>query len=649
MTITRSLGFVAANTLLIVCLKSASTGADLQSQAPAQGDRRKPPQVSQVEPQPLAAVKLAAERGDKITQWNLGKMYLRGEGVSKSDAEAAKWFRRSAEQGYADAQLQLGQMYQLGMGVPRSDLQAMPWIRKAAEQNNPAAQGGLGAFYDFGWGVAPDLTEAVKWYRKAAEQGDSRGQHSLAGMYRAGRGVPKDIVQAVDLWRRSAENGYASAQVELGNIYGGNTEGIRRDDVEAAKWYGKAAEQGDGFAQYQLGMAFADGKGVKQDLAEAYRWLSLAASGRFSPKQFAVDRDRVASRLQSQRPGSAGSPVRQVPTSPAQREANEERLRDAALNGDTALVRTLVEQRVDIDSQDAAGSTALMLAAFYGRLPVVELLLSAGADLSPIDSRGQTALQRADAGCKALAQNVQDRADSRLAQCEQLIARLTRAVTSGIELRLRLQCGTLASLTASSSEPDSRTRMHSAIQLGYKIEDWHATHLAGSLLGDVPNLHARIDKEIIEAACKVGVALRPTPNDALWTGSYVRQSDSERLNRTSGLWQSQSRGTLGRDEALIGGFEVGARARRMFVTIDSITTSADASTVRRASIQLGAALKALQDTIATRHLNISSERGEQLRRMQTTFEASAQSAQDVERLRASMIDWFFGVWQAYER
>ena len=32
-------------------------------------------------------------------QYNLTKMYVRGEGIAKDDAEAAKWYRKAAEQG----------------------------------------------------------------------------------------------------------------------------------------------------------------------------------------------------------------------------------------------------------------------------------------------------------------------------------------------------------------------------------------------------------------------------------------------------------------------------------------------------------------------------------------------------------------------
>ena len=51
----------------------------------------------------------AAEQGDAKAQYELGWCYSTGEdGITKSDAEAVKWYRKAAEQGHAVAQFKLG-------------------------------------------------------------------------------------------------------------------------------------------------------------------------------------------------------------------------------------------------------------------------------------------------------------------------------------------------------------------------------------------------------------------------------------------------------------------------------------------------------------------------------------------------------------
>jgi localization factor PodJL len=66
----------------------------------------------------------------------------------------------------------------------------------------------------------------------------------------------------------------------------------------AAQWFRNAAERGVADSQFNLGILYARGIGVQQDLAESFKWFSLAAA------QGDVDagrkRDDVAKRLDAQ-------------------------------------------------------------------------------------------------------------------------------------------------------------------------------------------------------------------------------------------------------------------------------------------------------------------------------------------------------------
>ncbi len=81
-----------------------------------------------------------AEQGDAGTQYNLGLMYRKGEGVKQDDAEAVKWYRLAAEQGFAHAQNSLGVGYGNGKGVPLDDVLAYMWFNLAAAQGHENAQ-----------------------------------------------------------------------------------------------------------------------------------------------------------------------------------------------------------------------------------------------------------------------------------------------------------------------------------------------------------------------------------------------------------------------------------------------------------------------------------------------------------------------------
>ena len=68
-----------------------------------------------------------------VQQARKGTWYYFGKNNVRQDyAEAAKWFRRAAKKGEANSQFFLGMMYEKGEGVPQDDDEALTWYRKAA-------------------------------------------------------------------------------------------------------------------------------------------------------------------------------------------------------------------------------------------------------------------------------------------------------------------------------------------------------------------------------------------------------------------------------------------------------------------------------------------------------------------------------------
>jgi localization factor PodJL len=56
-------------------------------------------------------------------------------------------------------------------------------------------------------------------------------------------------------------------------------DGAGPDYATAATWFREAAERGLADSQYNLGVLCETGLGVPKDVAEAYKWLALAARG----------------------------------------------------------------------------------------------------------------------------------------------------------------------------------------------------------------------------------------------------------------------------------------------------------------------------------------------------------------------------------
>jgi len=80
-----------------------------------------------------------AEEGNKISQYNLGKLYSNGKLVTQDHKAAAKWYRLAAEQGHTDAQGYLAIMYIEGSGVPQDDVKACVLLNIAASNGSKKA------------------------------------------------------------------------------------------------------------------------------------------------------------------------------------------------------------------------------------------------------------------------------------------------------------------------------------------------------------------------------------------------------------------------------------------------------------------------------------------------------------------------------
>ncbi len=103
---------------------------------------------TQPSPEQIAEYRAAAAKGEAWGQYNLGRMYAKGEGVAEDDATAVKWYTKAAEQGVAKAQYNLGGMYEDGHGVPQDNVMAYMWWNLAAAQGDENAKENKGKFQD---------------------------------------------------------------------------------------------------------------------------------------------------------------------------------------------------------------------------------------------------------------------------------------------------------------------------------------------------------------------------------------------------------------------------------------------------------------------------------------------------------------------
>lgn len=122
----------------------------------------------------LRAVELlrtAAEAEVADAQHALGALYLRGRGVTRDPAEAARWFLKAAGNGNLAGEVEYAILLFNGEGVPKNEALAARYFRHAASNGNAIAQNRLARLYAVGRGVPKNLVEAAAWHLIAASQG----------------------------------------------------------------------------------------------------------------------------------------------------------------------------------------------------------------------------------------------------------------------------------------------------------------------------------------------------------------------------------------------------------------------------------------------------------------------------------------------
>ncbi len=184
--------------------------------------------VAAAEPEPGFWEALrAARRGDPAAQARVGRMFHRGEGVTRDLAEALRWYRRAAEAGNPDGAYGLGVLH-------AGDPQDAAVFRENGNRlsRDALAMLGIESPQPSVTGTGPDPAGAVRWFRRAAQQGHPMAQYRLGLAYLRGEGAPRDPEKAY-FWLgvalrhlRGAERKAAEAALEEA---GRNLSAFRKD------------------------------------------------------------------------------------------------------------------------------------------------------------------------------------------------------------------------------------------------------------------------------------------------------------------------------------------------------------------------------------------------------------------------------------
>lgn len=228
----------------------------------------------------LTALKLALERlkadpKDAQAMTLLGVLSEQGIGTPRDLNKAVGWYRSGHENGDVNATFAYAMMLIKGEGITKDQAQGTALLRSAIDQGHPYAAYNL-ALILMQSSEPDDQTRAAVMMRRAANHEIPEAQYALAIILKEGKGVPVQTVEAAQLMERAAFNGDVQAQTEWA-IMLFNGDGTPKDEAKAAKLFRRAAWKGNAIAQNRLARLLLTGRGIPRNIIDAAAWHMLAS------------------------------------------------------------------------------------------------------------------------------------------------------------------------------------------------------------------------------------------------------------------------------------------------------------------------------------------------------------------------------------
>jgi len=211
-------------------------------------------------------------------QFQLGRAYYRGEGVTQSYEQAGYWYQKAADQGNLKAMYNLGNMFLDGMGTKKSERKGYELIHEAALKGDPRAKSLCGLLLCKGTGVEKNRPEGMKMLLTASQGGDPWAQSWLGQQLLVNDdGTLNDGKAALPYIQKAANAGNPWACRTMGEFYSRGLA-VNKDEKQATEWFSKGAQLGDPHSQFAYGSALLAEKGPGQ----GYPWIKLSSDANYA-------------------------------------------------------------------------------------------------------------------------------------------------------------------------------------------------------------------------------------------------------------------------------------------------------------------------------------------------------------------------------
>ena len=170
----------------------------------------------------VVALQYAAEGGEQVAQWKLGKMYAQGDGVPQDDAKAFDYFSQIIDNYDEDD----------------ADPRQAPFVASAFVALGVYNLNGVSASR-----IQPNPSRALEMFHYAAVNfGDATAQYNLARMFLDGNGVPPDPRQAARWLYLAADKGHVESEAVLGQLLFNGYDHVAPQRARGLMWLSLARD-----------------------------------------------------------------------------------------------------------------------------------------------------------------------------------------------------------------------------------------------------------------------------------------------------------------------------------------------------------------------------------------------------------------------
>lgn len=225
----------------------------------------------------LRHFKRAAHIGNPNAQYFYARLLEDGVYLPQDVTTAFHYFTKAADQGHPDAQFKAGKMLASGIATNKRFRKAVEYLRLSATQKHPAGLSGYAFMLENGLGISANLQLAAKFYKKAAKKSDPFGQNNYGRMLNEGiGGVQKDPRMAAEMFKAAADQNDPAAMNNYGRMleYG---RGVEQNLTEAYRYYQMASDQNETIGTVNLALMLETGKGCEKDVKRAVELFKIAA------------------------------------------------------------------------------------------------------------------------------------------------------------------------------------------------------------------------------------------------------------------------------------------------------------------------------------------------------------------------------------